>query len=209
MNPASLASVSAASSASRFTRKDINFPGVQACVIGGVTSANVDRCAIRALLLSASLFLVGADAHADRIGRVSRVHDGDSLTFVTTEVQLRVRLVDIDAPELAQPFGKQSREALATLCTDRPARIVEQGKDRYGRILARVTCAGVDAGAEQVRRGHAWVFVRFAPKGSPLYKVQAEARQRRVGLWADPKPLEPWEWRRAKNKGEVLTRQKL
>jgi endonuclease YncB( thermonuclease family) len=166
------------------------------------------RAAMR-LLISAVFFFVSAGAHADRIGHVSQVHDGDSLTFVAKDRQLKIRLVNIDAPELAQPFGKQSRAALVALCADKQARIVEQGKDGYGRTLARVTCAGVDASAEQVRRGHAWVFVRFAPKGSPLYNVQAEAQRRRAGLWADPRPMEPWEWRRAKNKGEVLTSEKL
>jgi endonuclease YncB( thermonuclease family) len=124
-------------------------------------------------------------------------------------VELRIRLVDIDAPELAQAYGKQSREALVTLCANKPARIVEQGKDRYGRTLARVTCAGVEANGEQVRRGFAWVFVRFAPANSPLHKAQTEAQQMRVGLWADPRAVAPWEWRRTKNKGEVRTSQKL
>lgn len=163
---------------------------------------------IRAILLSVAIFLAGT-AYADRTGRVSRVHDGDSLTFVAKDVEVRIRLVDIDAPELAQAFGKQSRQALVTLCADKPARIVEQGKDRYGRTLARVTCAGIDANAEQVRNGFAWVFIRFAPKASPLYRVQAEAQQRRAGLWSDPQPVEPWEWRRRKNKGEMPTPQKL
>jgi endonuclease YncB( thermonuclease family) len=164
---------------------------------------------MRVFLLSIALSLVCAEAHADRSGRISQVHDGDSLTFIAEGVELRIRLTDIDAPELAQAFGKESRQALVTLCANKPARIVEQGRDRYGRTLARVTCAGVDANVEQVRLGFAWVFVRFAPKTSPLYKVQAEAQQRRVGLWANPQPMEPWEWRRTKNKGEVRARQKI
>jgi hypothetical protein len=42
-------------------------------------------------------------------------------------------------------------------------------------LTGRVSCTGVDANAEQVRRGMAWVFERYAPKGSPLYGLQAEA----------------------------------
>jgi endonuclease YncB( thermonuclease family) len=40
-------------------------------------------------------------------------------------------------------------------------------------------CAGLDANAEQVRRGMAWVFVRSAPKNWPLYAVQSEAQAAR------------------------------
>lgn len=76
-----------------------------------------------------------------------------------------------------------------------------KGADRYGRTLGRVFCAGVDANAEQVRRGMAWVYVKYAPKDSPLYAIQAEARVARRGLWQDARPVPPWEWRRGSQKG--------
>lgn len=77
----------------------------------------------------------------------------------------------------------------------RLAEIAPQAKDRYGRTVARVVCAGVDANAEQVRRGMAWVYDRYVTDRS-LYLVQDEAQSTRVGLWADPEPVRPWEWRR-------------
>jgi endonuclease YncB( thermonuclease family) len=55
----------------------------------------------------------------------------------------------------------------------------------------------VDANSEQVRRGMAWVFNRYARSGSPLYKLQYEAQGIRRGLWADAKPMAPWDWRAA------------
>ena len=147
-----------------------------------------------ALLLHASCLL----AAGEFIGRVVSVHDGDTLTVLVSRNQIKVRLTDIDAPERKQPFGQRSRQSLAELCHGKDARIDEQGKDRYGRSPGRVSCAGVDANAEQVRRGLAWVYVKYAPKGSPLYAVQAEAQNARRGLWRDPNPVPPWEWR---NKG--------
>jgi len=109
--------------------------------------------------------------------------------------QIKVRLSDIDAPERKQPFGQRSRQSLAELCARRDATVLESGRDRYGRILGRVICAGVDANAEQVRRGMGWVYERYAAKDSPLYAVQAKARAERRGLWADAHPVPPWEWR--------------
>ncbi len=55
-----------------------------------------------------------------------------------------------------------------------------------------------DANVEQVRRGMAWVFDRYVTDRS-LYAVQDEARAARRGLWADPDPVPPWEWRRLKH----------
>lgn len=69
-------------------------------------------------------------------------------------------------------------------------------RDRYGRTVGELDCAGVPAGPEQVRRGMAWVYTKYAPKGSPLYQLEAEARAARLGLWADPDPTPPWSWRR-------------
>ena len=133
-------------------------------------------------------------SHAPAIeieGLVSDVQDGDTITLAKLDESYRVRLVDIDAPELAQAFGKESRTSLREMCLFKVATIDTHGEDRFGRTLARVKCAGVDANAEQVRRGMAWVFIRYAPKGSPLYTLEAEARATRRGLWSEQDPTAP------------------
>jgi len=135
---------------------------------------------------------------ADLSGIVTEAHDGNTLTLVNWQHTYRIRLVDIDAPELKQPFGTESRASLFHMCVLKKATAETAGEDRYGRTLARVSCAGVDANAEQVRRGWAWVFERYAPRHSPLYGVQAEARAGRRGLWEGSNPVPPWEWRRSK-----------
>jgi len=151
---------------------------------------------MRAVCLLIALITPGVTAWADFTGKVVSVHDGDTLTVLVDRKQVRVRLVDIDAPELGQAFGKRSRQALSVLCHGRQAQVEDKGKDRYGRTLGNVTCAGVIANREQVRTGMAWVFERYAPKGSPLYAVQTEARAARRGLWQDAGPVPPWDWRK-------------
>jgi len=128
-------------------------------------------------------------------GRVVSVHDGDTLTVLIDNRQVRVRLVDIDAPELKQPFGTRSRQSLSSLCVGKVASLDVRGHDRYNRTLARVTCGGADANAEQVRRGYAWTFTRYARADSPLFAIEREARAAHRGLWQDPAPVAPWEWR--------------
>lgn len=133
-------------------------------------------------------------------GRVVAIADGDTLTILTAGVTIKIRLLDIDAPESQQPFGTKSRQSLAELCFQRTAVIHEQGRDRYGRTLGHVNCAGVNANAEQVRRGMAWVFERYAPRNSPLYDLQKRAQAEHLGVWSDPAPIPPWEWRRQRRK---------
>lgn len=135
-------------------------------------------------------------------GPVVRVKDGDTLVVLVAQRRVDVRLAWIDAPEggkgkkdPGQPFGRAAREELASMCAGKIAEVVETGRDRWGRTLGEVTCGGVHANAELVRSGMAWVYVKYAPKDSPLYQLETAARAARLGLWADPAPTPPWEYR--------------
>lgn len=121
------------------------------------------------------------------------VHDDDTLTVLVGKQQVKVRLAEVDAPELRQPYGQRSRQSLAELCFQETAHVEMIARDRYGRGVGKVECAGKDAGAHQVSAGMAWVYTRYAPKDSPLYGMQAEAKAARPGLWADNEPVPPWE----------------
>src|SRR5690606_22767936 len=147
------------------------------------------------LLLFACLF--SGAVHAEQIvGTVVSIADGDTLTVLDqSKRQHKIRLDGIDAPERKQPFGTRSRQSLAELCFQKSATVEAKGRDRYGRTIGIIRCAGVDANREQIRRGMAWVFDRYVPGESPLYRIQAEAREAKRGLWVDAEPIAPWEWR--------------
>lgn len=124
------------------------------------------------------------------------VADGDTITVITAgRLQIKVRLAEIDAPEKKQPFGAASKESLSDLCYNKPAQLAVQDTDRYGRTVARVTCDGVDANREQIRRGLAWVYRKYS-RDAALLDVEAEAREAKRGLWSEPDAVPPWEWRR-------------
>jgi endonuclease YncB( thermonuclease family) len=158
------------------------------------------RAHLRWLLLAVLLPAQGALA-AEYTGRVVSVQSGDALTVQVSQQQIAVRLSDIDAPEDGQAYGKQSRQSLAQLCENKNARVRTTGKDRSGRALGRVVCATVDVNVEQVRRGMAWVYDRRV-KDRSLYDFQDEARSAQRGLWAEPKPTAPWDWRRIHRRAE-------
>lgn len=129
---------------------------------------------------------------------VIAVADGDTLTARCEGSDgmenIKIRLAEIDEPEKGQAFGARSKEHLAELCFQKRATVTPRTKDRYFRTVANVECERVDAGKEQVRAGMAWVFDRYVTDRS-LYAVQDEARATKRGLWADPSPTPPWEWR--------------
>lgn len=129
------------------------------------------------------------------IAAVIGISDGDTLTVLRDDQQqVKIRLAEIDAPEKKQAFGAKSKESLSAICFGKKAEIIPKTRDRYGRTVARVRCDGTDANAEQVRRGMAWVYDRYVTDRS-LYALQDEAHTARRGLWADPAPVPPWEWR--------------
>jgi endonuclease YncB( thermonuclease family) len=128
------------------------------------------------------------------------IADGDTLTALcNNHEQVKIRLAEIDAPEKAQPFGQRSKQSLAEMCFNKSADIHVQTTDRYHRSVARVICNGVDANVEQVKRGMAWVYDQYV-RDRMFYILQEESRQAHRGLWADPSPTPPWEWRHSKSR---------
>ena len=126
------------------------------------------------------------------------ISDGDTLTLlVANKTQVKARLVEIDAPEKEQAYGMQSKKSLSDLCFRKTAQAAVKGKDKYRRSLVRLYCDGVDANAEQVRRGMAWAFQKYLTDQS-IADLEKEAKSKKVGLWADPNPVAPWDFRHPK-----------
>ncbi len=137
-------------------------------------------------------------------GRVVAVADGDTLTLLDARKrQHKVRLTGIDAPEKRQPFGDASRQHLAGLVFGREVRARCPKKDRYQRQLCKVEVDGKDANLAQLAAGMAWHYRAYG-KDQGLFDftgyalIELEARYRRRGLWADPRPQAPWDFRRAR-----------
>ena len=154
------------------------------------------------LKLSSILFiaqLLCASTFAEEIsGKIVAVTDGDTLVIlVNGHDQIKVRLAEIDAPEKSQPFGQRSKQSLADLCFDKDAVLQKTATDRYGRTVAKVTCAGVYANGEQIRVGLAWAYRKYL-RDQSLLDLESDAREAKRGLWVDSEPVPPWEFRKAK-----------
>lgn len=127
--------------------------------------------------------------------RVDTVHDGDTVTCRDPEGRAwKIRLVGIDAPEFGQPFGEASRGALADKLAAGVVRVEGDARDQHGRLLGTLRIGDRDINRELVAEGWAWAFGGFSTEGE-LLDAEAEARRGRRGLWADPEPLHPRQWR--------------
>jgi len=131
------------------------------------------------------------------VGRVVSIADGDTLTVLDeTDRQHRIRLFGIDAPEKAQPFGKQSKKNLADKVFGATVHVDVVDVDRYGREVGRIYLGVRFINLEQVRDGYAWRYTEY-DRHHEFDAAEAQARRQRRGLWAAPHPVPPWDFRRA------------
>jgi endonuclease YncB( thermonuclease family) len=153
------------------------------------------------LKLTTTLFLllIAITAQAAILqGKVVHIADGDTLTILTNaNQQVKIRLAGIDTPEKAQPFGNMAKQALAALTFQKQALIEVETKYQYGRTVGKVIVNGRDVNAELVRQGMAWVYRKYT-NDQKLYKLEAEAKKAKRGLWASDHRIEPWLWRKGK-----------
>jgi micrococcal nuclease len=155
---------------------------------------------------SASMRRVDNAPRGGIFGKVVAVTDGDTITILTAEnTEVKIRLNGIDAPEKEQPFGTRSKEQLSILVAGKVVRIVSHGEDRYGRtigdVYVRMEQPGNSAGETHVNlmmvaKGYAWHYVQYAPKNGLLAITQYGAKESKLGLWSDPNPIAPWDWRK-------------
>ena len=124
-----------------------------------------------------------------------RVADGDTVTILSGgSAQHKIRLYGIDAPESHQAFGQKSRERLAHYVSGKDVAVKWKSEDKYGRILGTVWLGSTDINLQMLRDGFAWHYKRF--DSNPVYAAaESEARAARRGLWADPNPIPPEQFR--------------
>jgi endonuclease YncB( thermonuclease family) len=128
-------------------------------------------------------------------GTVVGISDGDTLTVLNNQKrQVKIRMAEIDAPESKQAFGTQSRKSLSDLCFKKSVVVDDHGKDRYKRTLGRIKCEGIDANAEQVKRGMAWAYRQYLTDQA-IATFEEGAKLARIGLWTEENPTPPWEFR--------------
>lgn len=134
-------------------------------------------------------------------GKVVGIMDGDSFKLLTADSTLvKVRLANIDCPEKKQAFSAKAKEFTSNAIFGKTVTINILKTDRYKRYISNVTYNDSLSLCHQlVKNGLAWHFVRYS-NDSTLQLLEDTAKEDKVGLWQDPNPIAPWEWRTTKKK---------
>lgn len=168
------------------------------------------------------LVMIVPDAKAETLfGVVVGVTDGDTATVLDSDnSQHEIRLFAIDAPETSchakkasayddscqetsQPFGKAAKKSLASMIYGQQVNVELQPGNSYGREVGTIWAGNINANLEQVRRGYAWMWRQYAKRGmlpeeyKEMDEAEKSARDHNLGLWSEPHPQEPWEFRHA------------
>jgi endonuclease YncB( thermonuclease family) len=151
------------------------------------------------------------------LARVVNVSDGDTVKVLDEgDVGYKIRLYGIDAPEKKQPFGEKSRQALwKNIGKTSPwVKVIVVNTDRYGRKVAILwnvqeilggfdpTVGGQSINISMVQQGWAWAYRDYLKKSDKqdFINAEKEARESKLGFWADKNPTPPWQFRKSKKR---------
>lgn len=166
--------------------------------------ATITRMKLSCLLI-AFLLLLPVSAFCKFItGKVVGISDGDTITIIDDgKNRYKIRLYGVDCPESGQAFGNAAKKHTAALTAQKMATVEVFDTDRYGRTVGVVTVDGANVNQSLIEAGYAWQYRQYCKETFCSDWLQDEelARKALVGMWSDPEPVPPWEWRRgAKSK---------
>lgn len=157
---------------------------------------------LRSLVLLALIAIPPAALAEPLPVQPTRVSDGDTFTARFEDGHTgRVRLAGCDTPERGQAFGRRATEALKVILRERPVVADCYKQDRYGRGVCRVSAVSRDVCLSLIQGGYAWHYTAYSreqttEQRSAYAAAQRDAEEARRGLWVDPEPVPPWEWRK-------------
>lgn len=135
--------------------------------------------------------------------KVVGIVDGDTLTCLSSEKeQIKVRLHQIDAPEHKQDFGKAAKKALSGYVFGKDVSLKTNGRDKYGRTIVEVYLDGTNINKAIVQSGHAWAYREYMTDSEYL-ELEQSARSLSKGLWSQPNPIYPSEFRHGERPRKV------
>ena len=152
---------------------------------------------LRKVIFAAFLLLTGSAAYAgyDCRGRVIRIADGDTITMLCEGKSVKVRIFGVDSPERAQPYGMDAREFTYGQVYGEYVELEIKDKDKYGRTVGIIRYGdGKVLNEELLKAGFGWHYKKYSDDAE-YARMEIEARENHRGLWQDPDPMAPWDYR--------------
>ena len=134
------------------------------------------------------------------IGVVTKIIDGDSVVIRHGNIFKKIRLSYIDAPEVSQDHGEDSKLFLKNIVLDKTVLVDTKRKDKYGRHLSDLyihsNIESIYVNAKMIKSGNAWVYKRYR-SNTYLINLENHARSNKIGIWKNDNPVEPWVYRKS------------
>jgi endonuclease YncB( thermonuclease family) len=153
---------------------------------------------ITTALLFLSIFTLSSQTFL--IGKVIGIKDGDTVEVIDHLNKTTIlRLAEVDCPEKKQPFGTRAKQFTSDAIYLKTVNCIVTNKDRYGRSIAKVYYKNKYLSAEIIKNGMGWHYRKYSTS-QELARFEQQARTKKIGLWIDPNPIYPSEWRKAKKR---------
>lgn len=155
---------------------------------------------MKKIIILALLILLTYNVHAQTImtGKVIGVKDGDTVEVLDDQNKTTIlRLAEVDCPEKKQPYGNAAKQFTSNAVYRKSVSYIITNKDRYGRSVAKVYYKSKYLSAEIIKNGMGWQYKKYS-RSKELALLEQKARTQKIGLWADPNPMYPADWRKAK-----------
>lgn len=135
------------------------------------------------------------------------IDDGDTIRAFKHNQELNVRFCGIDAPELKQPLGIESKDYLGSLINrgNGTVYILPIEQDKYERTVGDLWILDTDSmelvhlNTAMIEAGYAWHYNKYSGncqnKGD-LKLAEKTAKKKKIGIWNGDKHQAPWEWRK-------------
>ena len=143
--------------------------------------------------------------------KVTSITDGDTVDVLGPDnATYAIRLAGIDAPEHDQAFGTQSTQQLTVLISGKTVTLECENERSYGRLICKILLPnGEDADLDQVKAGMAWHYKQYEDEESPADReayaaAECVAMKSKLGLWSDPHPVQPQDFRHGTNSPLLL-----
>lgn len=158
--------------------------------------------------------------------QIIKVYDGDTVTFIVNSdinelnksrgidpTKFKARFYGIDAPELNQEFGKNSRDYLSDLILNKVVKLESVPIDKsgnivdiYGRFIVKVYHNDEYINLKMVENGLAWSYTKYNNNDPILNEAQEKAKFNLLGLWnTNNTPIKPEDWRKLKKDGIFIS----
>lgn len=141
------------------------------------------------------IFLSSTCLGAELQGKVTSITDGDTVKVFDGFQEIKIRLSNIDAPESKQAFGTRAKQKLAEKVFGRTVVVEYHKKDKYKRIIGTIWLENRNINLEMVQDGYAWAYRKYLDDINFL-QAEKDARDNKFGLWVDPFPQPPWDFRK-------------